>query len=87
MPTQNRLSDALVEKVEGGLNNFKVRKTNQTFNYFLFQFFILTFLSICEILWGIVGFYAIVFFSQYTHCCLIYLYSAIMILFNACNLY
>ena len=36
MPTQNRLPNALVEKVEGGLKNFKVRKTNQAFNYFLF---------------------------------------------------
>ena len=28
MPTRNRLPNALVEKVQGGLNNFKVRKTN-----------------------------------------------------------
>ena len=28
MPTQNRLPNALVEKVEGGLSNFKVRTTN-----------------------------------------------------------
>ena len=27
VPTQNRLPNALAEEVEGGLNNFRVRKT------------------------------------------------------------
>ena len=35
--TKNRLPNTLVEKVGGGgLNNFKVGKTNYTFDFFLF---------------------------------------------------
>ena len=35
-PAQNRLPNALVEEMEGELNKFWIRKTNYTFNYFLF---------------------------------------------------
>ena len=54
VPAQNRLPNALVEEVEGGLNNLEIK---------LFVFiFIMTFLHMCEILECIVGFYPIVFY-------------------------
>ena len=52
VPAQNRLPNALVEEVEGGLNNLEIK---------LFVFiFIMTFLHMCEILECIEGFYQIV---------------------------
>ena len=73
VPAQNRLPNALGEEAAGG-NNFRVRKTNSTFNYsLLFQFLIMTFLNICQISLCIVGFYPIDFISFYPHCSIIYL--------------
>ena len=54
VPTQNRLPNALVEEVEGGLNNLEIK-------LFAVFIFIMTFLHMCEILECIVGLYPIVF--------------------------
>ena len=59
MPAQNRLPNALVEEVEGGLNNLEIK-------LFVVFIFIMTFLHICEILECIVGFYPIVFYLAHT---------------------
>ena len=53
---------------------------------FFVLIFIMIFFNICEILLCIVGFSVILFFIQYTHCIIIFLYSSIN-LFNARNLY
>ena len=75
VPAQNRLPNALVEEVEGGLNILDIK---------LFVFiFIMTFLHMCEILEYIVGFYPIVFYLAH----IVALYTIIYNLFNACNLY
>ena len=50
MPAQNRLPKALVEEVEGGLNNLEIM-------LFVVLIFIMTFLHMCQILECIVGFY------------------------------
>ena len=55
VPAQNRLPNALVEKVEGGLNNLEIK-------LFVVFIFIMIFLHMCEILECIVGFYPIVFY-------------------------
>ena len=72
MSTQNRLPNALVEEVEGGLNNLEIK-------LFVVFIFILTFLHMCEILECIVGFYPIVFLPC-THCGIIYLYISYLML-------
>ena len=66
MPAQNRLPNALVEEVEGGLNNLEIKLV-------VVFTFIMTFLHMCKILECIVGFYTIVFLPC-THCSIIYLY-------------
>ena len=58
VPAQNRLPTALVEEVEGGLNNLEIK-------LFVVFIFIMTFLHMCEILECIVGFYPIVFYLAY----------------------
>ena len=55
MPAQNRLPNALVEEVEGGLNNLEIKS-------FVVFIFIMTFLHMCEILECIVGFYPLIVF-------------------------
>ena len=67
MPAQNRLPNALVEEVEGGLNNLEIK-------LFVVFIFMMTFLQMCEILECIVGFYPIVFYfahivTLYTFIC------------------
>ena len=65
---QNRLPNALVVEVEGGLNNLEIK---------LFVFiFIMTFLHMCEILECIVGFYPIVFYLAH----IVALYTFIVLL-------
>ena len=64
---KNRLPNALVEEVEGGLNNLKIK-------LFVVFIFIMTFLHKCEILECIVGFYPKVFYlthivALYTFIC------------------
>ena len=53
VPAQNRLTNALVEEMEGGLNNLEIK-------LFVVFIFIMTFLHMCEILKCIVHFYPIV---------------------------
>ena len=55
MPAQNRLPNALVKEVEGGLNNLEIKS-------FVVFIFIMTFLHMCEILECIVHFYPMVFY-------------------------
>ena len=67
MPAQNRPPNALVEEVEGGLNNLEIK-------LFAVFIFIMTFLHMCEILECIVSFYSIVFYlahivALYTFMC------------------
>ena len=69
VPAQNRLPNALVEEVEGGLNNLEIK-------LFVVFIFIMTFLHMCEILECIVGFYPIVFYLAY----IVALYTFIVLL-------
>ena len=69
VPAQNRLPNALVEEVEGGLNNLEIK-------LFVVFIFIMTFLHMCEILECIVGFYAIVFYLAH----IVALYTSIVLL-------
>ena len=69
VPAQNRLPNALVEEVEGGLNNLEIK----LFVVFIFR---MTFLHMCEILKCIVGFYPIVFYLAH----IVALYTFIVLL-------
>ena len=69
VPTQNRLPNALVKEVEGGLNNLEIKS-------FVVFIFIMTFLHMCEILECIVGFYPIVFYLAH----IVALYTFIVLL-------
>ena len=66
MPAQNRLPNALVEEVEGGLNNLELK-------LFVVFIFIMTFLLHLEC---IVGFYPIVFYLAH----IVALYTFIVLL-------
>ena len=66
VPAQNRLPNALVEEVEGGLNNLEIK---------LFVVFIFI-MNMCEILECIVGFYLIVFYLAH----IVALYTSIVLL-------
>ena len=55
VPAQNRLPNALVEEMQGGLNNSEIK-------LFVVFIFIMTFLHMCEILECSVHFYPIVFY-------------------------
>ena len=79
MPAQNRLPNALVEEVEGELNNLEIK-------LFVVFIFIMTFLHMCEILECIVGFYPTVFYLAH----IVALYTFIWLLLSylmPCNLY
>ena len=70
VPAQNRLPNALVEEVEGGLNNLEIK-------LFVVFIFIMIFLHMCEILgYCIVGFYPIVFYLAH----IVALYTFIVLL-------
>ena len=69
VPAQNRLPNALVKEVEGGLNNLEIK-------LFVVFIFIMTFVHMGEILECIAGFYPIVFYLAHV----VALYTFIVLL-------